>query len=301
MAHLFSPQNKHDPVGAIFPLLEMGAYEALWTRGEQSYKRIASLFASSPGAMPSQWVDESEASDAAHRVLEIFKKASVGGFNIRFNNTVEYPRRIRDADYPVELFYYQGFGDLLETPCVSVVGTRDPSQAGLKTAHSLSVSFIKSGWTVVSGLARGIDTQAHRSAIDAGGNTIAIIGTPLSVSYPKENSGLQRFIADQHLVISAVPTLRYYSQDWRVNRFFFPERNILMAALSSATVIVEASDTSGTLTQARAAIKQGRKLFIMENCLVNKDLKWPKKYLDKGAVVANSADQILACLENEDS
>ena len=111
--------------------------------------------------------------------------------------------------------------------------------------------------------------------LEEGGRTIGVIGTPLTSVYPKQNAALQEKIAQEHLLISQVPFKRYSEQDFRLNRSFFPERNVTMSALSDATIIVEASDTSGTLYQARAALRQKRKLFILNNCFENASLKWP--------------------------
>ena len=116
--------------------------------------------------------------------------------------------------------------------------------------------------------------RRHKAALDAGGQTIAVIGTPIGDIYPKENADLQEHIAENHLLISQVPVLRYGQQDYRSNRAFFPERNATMSALTEATIIVEAADTSGTLTQARAAVHQGRKLFILNSCFERDDIAW---------------------------
>src|SRR5258708_22667948 len=110
----------------------------------------------------------------------------------------------------------------------------------------------KEGFTVVSGLARGVDAAAHQAEIQAGGKTIAVIGTPLNRVYPKENSALQDRIAQNYLLISQVPVYRYSKQDYRRNRGFFPERNNTMSAFTDATIIVYARQTSVTLIQARA-------------------------------------------------
>ena len=118
-----------------------------------------------------------------------------------------------------------------------------------------------------------------------------MIGTPLSEVYPRENAALQRQIASEFLLISQVPVKRYERQDYRKNRLFFPERNITMSALSEATIIVEAGETSGTLIQARAALQQGRSLFILDNCF-RKGLTWPQKFADKGAVRVVDYDDI---------
>jgi DNA processing protein len=165
-----------------------------------------------------------------------------------------------------------------------VVGTRKPSAKGLLQAQDIVKNLSKDKFTIVSGLAAGVDTMAHVTAIENNAPTVAVIGTPLSQSYPKENAKLQEYIAKEHLLISQVPVCRYSEQNFRTNRFFFPERNITMSALTEATIIVEASDTSGTLIQARGAIKQGRKLFILERCFHQPGLKWPAHFEQQGAI-----------------
>ena len=102
-------------------------------------------------------------------------------------------------------------------------------------------------FTIVSGLAKGIDAAAHKTAIKQKGRTIAVLGTPLNTYYPKENSKLKNFIAHRHLLISQVPFVRYSKQSPFGNKLFFPERNKTMSALTEVTVIIEASGTSGTL------------------------------------------------------
>src|SRR3546814_13763105 len=117
---------------------------------------------------------------------------------------------------------------------------------------------------VVSGLARGIDSAAHRAAIARGGHTISVVGTPLGSCYPKENAELQEEIARDHLLISPVPVLRYAKQSPQHNRLFFPARNVTMSALTEATIIGEAAAPPDTLPQARAALPQGRKPYILQ-------------------------------------
>ena len=157
--------------------------------------------------------------------------------------------------------------------------------------------MVKRKLTVVSGLAAGIDTAAHTAAIaEPGGRTIAVIGTPLGTYYPRENRDLQDKIARDFLLITQVPILRYQQQAVPQNRLFFPERNITMSALTEATVIVEAGETSGTLTQARAALYQGRKLFILNSCFEREDLTWPARFAERGAIRVRDADDIWKAL-----
>ena len=149
---------------------------------------------------------------------------------------------------------------------------------------------------MVSGLARGIDAAAHAAAIARGGRTIAVVGTPLGTCYPKEHAELQETIARDHLLISQVPVLRYSKQAPQQNRLFFPERNATMSALTEGTIIVEAGETSGTLTQARAALHQGRKLFILDSCFNRTDISWPARFEAVGAIRVRTPEDIWNAL-----
>jgi DNA processing protein len=179
---------------------------------------------------------------------------------------------------------------------VAVVGSRKASSAGVERAARLARELVRREFTVVSGLAAGIDSAAHSAAIECGGCTIAVIGTPLGSYYPPENRSLQDQIAKEFLVISQVPVLRYRKQAPPLNRLFFPERNVTMSALTEATVIVEAGETSGTLTQARAAFHQGRKLFILDSWFSRKDLSWPARFEARGAIRVRAPDDIWKAL-----
>jgi DNA processing protein len=277
--------GSHEPSRfvAISPLLELGAYEALWARHGVTAKKLADLFRDHPNVLPSALVPHDQAMEMAHKVVAQLRGRRVERFGVRIHRAYEYPDRLRDARSPIELLYFQGVWELVETPSVAVVGTREPSEDGCARARKLARALVEDGRTVVSGLATGIDTAAHTAALDAGGKTIAVIGTPLGHYYPPENSELQDRIGREFLLITQVPVFRYSQQSPHLNRLFFPERNHTMSALTEATVIVEAGETSGSLIQARAAIEQGRKLFILDSCF-NRGLKWPEKFLERGAV-----------------
>ena len=280
------------PAKTISPLLELGAYEMLWLQNGASVKSIATRMQETAKVLPSELVNPTEALRTAHRALDVIQKKGIKQFGVRIHRAGEYPLKLRDARYPVELLYYRGFWDLVETRCIAVVGTRKPSQEGIQQARALVQYLGREKWTVVSGLAEGIDTVAHRTILEEGGNTIAVIGTPICDIYPKTNEALQNRIAAEHLVISQVPVLRYHQQIYKQNRLFFPERNITMSALTEGTIIVEAGNTSGTLIQAKAAIQQGRKLFIMDQCFRNPELTWPHKLEQHGAIRVKDFVQI---------
>lgn len=282
----------------ISPTREMAAYEALWSHKATTFKTIADVFRRSPGAMPSELVTEDEICTALSQVQEQFERASVHDFGIRVHGSEDYPDRLRDAAHPVELLYFRGWWDLIDAPKrIAIVGSRNVSDEGIRRTKRLVKLLVRDGFTIVSGLAKGVDTAAHTTAIENGGNTIAVIGTPITEYYPRENKELQDFIAEKHLLISQVPIWRYAAQDYRSNRLFFPERNATMSAVAQATVIVEASDTSGTLAQARAALQQGRKLFILDNCFRDPKLTWPARFQEKGAIRVTDIDDIKAALD----
>lgn len=285
-------------VDSLSPYREMIAYEALWKHEDASFKTIADMFRNAPNAVPSELVTPSEIAHYATVIEEIRERFQVERFGVRVRGLDEYPQKLRDARNPVEVLYYQGYWELVNTPSVAVVGSRKPSPQGVDRARKLARRLVNDGYTVVSGLAEGIDTAAHTQAINEGGNTIAVIGTPLSHVYPKSNASLQAQIREKYLLISQVPFKRYIDQDYRINRGFFPERNITMSALTQATVIVEASDTSGTLIQARAALAQGRKLFILDSCFQNKAITWPERYAQQGAIRVSDYDDIREHLKN---
>lgn len=182
-------------------------------------------------------------------------------------------------DDPDVTVFLAGNLDLLKSSAVSIVGTREVSEDGRLRAGRLARELSKSGIVVTSGLARGVDTAAHEAAIENRAHTIAVIGTPIDKAYPAENSELQELIYRDHLLLSQFPSGE------RVFQSNFPKRNRVMAALTDATVIVEASDTSGTLHQAAECQRLGRWLFIMKSVAENPGLKWPKKFIGKEKVV----------------
>jgi DNA processing protein len=293
---LIARMNSGPTVSSVSPRRELGAYEALWLEKGATFKSLAERFAADPSALPSDFVTAAIADARASEVLIKLSKAGVSRFGTRLNLTGNYPTKLRDARHPVEMLYFQGTWELTETRCIAVVGNRAATEDGLRRAAKISRALVEKGFTVVSGLAAGVDAAAHTAAIEAGGRTIAVIGTPIGVYYPKENEKLQRQIAKEFLLISQVPILRYASQHVQQNKLFFPERNVTMSALTEGTIIVEAGDTSGSLTQARAALQQRRKVFILDSCFERSDITWPAAYAKKGAIRVRELSDIWSAL-----
>ena len=282
----------------ISPFMEMGAYEHLWIQPKTTFKSLSSKFAKFPGSVPSDFVQDEEAYKCAKIVRNRFAHANIDQFGVLVHGAGEYPQKLRDAQNPVALLYYRGWWDLVASRSIAVIGSRNPNKDGLARTRQVVRELVKNSLTVVSGLAAGIDTMAHKTAIEENGNTFAVIGTPLSHIYPKENSELQNHLAKYQLVISQVPLMRYESQDYRFNRTFFPERNVTMSALTEATIIIEAGESSGALSQAQAAVNQNRKLFILDSCFRNVHITWPEIFEEKGAIRVKEYDDIAKHLPN---
>jgi len=199
-----------------------------------------------------------------------------------------------ESKYAPKVIFYKGSMDLpLPCPRVSIIGSRGASEEGLLEAKEISKRLIENRVTIVSGLAKGIDTAGHKTAIEIGGKTIAVIGTPLNRVYPKENTDLQEEIMKNHLVISQYPV----GHKTTPKDFVF--RNRTMALISDATVIVEAGDSSGSLHQGWETLRIGRPLFICKSVVQNNELKWPKEMIKYGAMELNEPLDILENLPSD--
>ena len=180
---------------------------------------------------------------------------------------------------------------LLKLPKIAIVGARKATQEGRRRAAKLARECAKAGVVVVSGLAEGIDYAAHTAAIESGGKTIAVVGTPLDAVYPAKHGDLQQQIYRDHLLVSQFT----WGQKFVPSNF--PERNRIMARLASATIIIEASDTSGSLHQAAESIAVGHAVFIAASVLENSKLTWPTRFLnDRSGLgrVLSDADDVIA-------
>lgn len=180
---------------------------------------------------------------------------------------------------PSQLFVAGDLSIMKSGPRVSVVGSREASDEGVRRAAKLARRLVKEGAVVVSGLATGIDTAAHKAAIEANGRTIGVIGTPLEKAYPASNRELQELMKRDHLVISQ------FAPGTRTFPSHFPDRNRTMALLSDATIIVEAGEKSGTIHQGWEAIRLGRGLFILESLASSRSYGWIEEFQNYGAIV----------------
>jgi DNA processing protein len=185
-----------------------------------------------------------------------------------------YPAQLRNIYDPPLLLFARGRVELLESPGIGIVGTRRPTPYGMAAAERLSADLVQAGLTIISGMARGIDTAAHKAALGAGGNTIAVLGCGADVLYPADNRRLFDDLAVRGLVASEFPLgTPAYPQN-------FPIRNRIISGLSAGVCIVEGAQYSGSGITARVAVEQGREVFAVPGNITSK-MSWGPNLLIK--------------------
>jgi DNA processing protein len=201
----------------------------------------------------------------------------------------DYPENLRSVHDRPPLIFLAGGLQPNDARSVAVVGARHASPEGLDRAAATAEHLVQHNFTVISGLAAGIDTAAHTAALDAGGRTVAVIGTGLSHAYPPQNARLQRRIAEHHAVISQ------FDPQTPPSRQTFPARNATMSGIALATVVVEASYRSGARGQAHRALNHGRPVFLAPGLL---EQHWARDLARRpGVHVAASANAITETVE----
>lgn len=203
----------------------------------------------------------------------------------------EYPTNLR-AIYNRPPFLFID-GSLLESDstAISIVGTREASPDGIRAAHDLATSLSDAGVTIVSGLAKGIDASAHEAALDAGGRTIAVLGTGINRTYPAVNKALARRIAED----GQGGLVSQFWPDTPPTRATFPLRNAVTSGLAQGSVVIEAGPTSGAKMQARLCLEHGKRLFLIRSLVMQQE--WAQKYAQKpGTTVVDDVRDIVEVL-----
>ncbi|PIG91194.1 DNA-processing protein DprA [Gloeocapsopsis sp. IPPAS B-1203] len=216
--------------------------------------------------------------------------------NINFWTPVDtdYPQLLLEIPSPPPILYYRGNVDLQENfgqkSLISIVGTRNPSEYGKRWTRKLSTTLARNGFTVVSGLADGIDTEAHHSCLAAGGRTIAVLGTGVDIVYPSRNRDLYQQILHQGLVVSEYPAKT------PPDRAHFPRRNRIIAGLTRAVLVLEAPTRSGALITAHYANEFCRDVYALPGSLDNPRSLGCLELLHKGAGAILGEDSLLEML-----
>lgn len=207
----------------------------------------------------------------------------------------DYPRLLRETPSPPPILYYRGEVDLQENlgqkPLVSIVGTRKPTEYGIRWTRQISTALAKNGFTVVSGMAEGIDTESHLATMKAGGRTLAVLGTGVDVIYPQKNRDLYKQILTSGLVLSEYPTKT------PPDRTHFPRRNRIIAGLTRAVLVMEAPIKSGALITAQYANEFGRDVYALPGRLDDQPSQGCLKLLYQGAApILRELDELLKML-----
>ena len=215
---------------------------------------------------------------------EIRRAEELGCRIISFNDP-DYPSLLRHIPDPPPYLYVRGRFPLFENG-IAVVGARKASGYGMAAARRLAGELAAMGWTIVSGLARGIDTAAHKGALEGGGRTVAVMGSGFAEIYPPENRDLFERICDQGAVISE------FSVNEPPNAYNFPSRNRIISGMTLGTVVVEASSRSGSLITARLAAEQGREVFAVPGSIHSHTSQGTHSLLKQGAKLVTSVEDI---------
>ncbi len=222
------------------------------------------------------------------------------GLDVRTVLDDTYPPNLLSIhNRPPWLFFQGAWDSVRDSRAVAVVGTRQATDEGIRRAHRLSRELVEAGFSVFSGMARGIDTAAHIAALQAGGRTVAVMGTGIHVRYPRENARLADSIvaAGSSLVSQFLPAQP-------PTKWTFPARNVVMSGLALATAVVEAGETSGAKMQAEAALLHGRSVFLPSSLVAAHG--WARRLVETGirdsrAVEVGSTDDIVKRLTLDES
>jgi len=197
---------------------------------------------------------------------------------------------LNDLQIPPAELYAIGGAAVLAKPRVAIVGTRNSTAYGERIARSLTRALVRAGVTVISGMARGIDGVSHRTALEEGGDTVAVLGTGIDVPYPVGHRQLHRAIAERGLVVSENPP------GMKAHQGAFPKRNRIIAALAPVTIVIEAGFRSGALNTASQALELGRTVAAVPGPIDSDQSRGSNQLLRDGAVLIAAADDALTLL-----
>ncbi len=267
---------------ARFRLLEAhfgGDMERAWNAS------LRELRGTGVGGQVAQAIADARQSIVPQRELERLAEAGVEALAW---HDAKYPERLREiADAPPVL-YVRGTLPVQEEPAVAVVGTRRPTDYGYRVTADLCAALAGRGITVVSGLALGIDSRAHKSTLDAGGRTVAVLGNGLDTVYPRENLRLaERIVGEGGAVVSE------FALGVRPEASNFPRRNRIISGITLGTLITEAGETSGTRWTVYHALEQNREIFCVPGSIYSETSKLTNRLIREGAKLVNNVNDIL--------
>jgi DNA processing protein len=230
---------------------------------------------------------------SARRSLDLdaeLARLNEAGVSVLTWQDAEYPAHLLEIPSPPIVLYIRGRLERSDRRGAAIVGTRNPTPYGQAVARDLATALAVHGVTVISGMARGIDSLAHRAALDAGGRTLAVLGSGLDEIYPPEHRGLAQEIAEQGALLTEYPL------GTRPEAGNFPVRNRIVAGLARAVVVVEAGEASGALITAEFAADQGRDVFSVPGSIYSRASRGTNRLLAQGATPLVSPEEVLSAL-----
>jgi DNA processing protein len=238
-----------------------------------------------------QFVGDGRARAAAEEEIARVEKA---GGSILTREDPEYPERLLEIYDPPVVLWLRGDRTLLARPGIAVVGTRQPTPYGVGMAEVLSRDLANRRMAILSGMARGVDTAAHKAAIQAGGRTVAVWGTGIDVIYPKENKRLaEEIVASGGAIVSEYPLGTFPAPQ------NFPIRNRILSGMSVGVLVIEAGEYSGTRITARCALEQGRDVFAVPGNVTNKNAWGPNTLIKQGAKLTATWEDVWEDLPSQ--
>ena len=226
----------------------------------------------------------------ARHVVDVDRELKIcesGGVSIVTDSDDVYPRLLREIHDPPGILFVRGTLQTRDALSIAIVGTRHATRYGHQQASRLAASLARAGFTIVSGLARGIDAAAHRGALEAGGRTVAVLGSGVLNIYPPEHASLADDVAKQGAVISELPP------GMPPMSGSFPQRNRLVTGISLGVIVVEAATRSGALISASHAMDQGREVFAVPGHIDNRVARGTHRLIRDGATLIESVDDVL--------
>jgi DNA processing protein len=242
-------------------------------------------------AQSAQFVFEGKARAAAEDEL---KRVAEAGGSVLTPEEEAYPERLREIYDPPAVLWIRGNVELLARPGIAVVGTRQPSPYGAGMAELLSRDLANRRLVILSGMARGVDTAAHKGAIEAGGKTVAVWGTGIDVIYPKENKKLaESIVASGGTIVSEYPLGTFPAPQ------NFPIRNRILSGMSVGVLVIEAAEYSGTRITARCAMEQNRDVYAVPGNVTNKNAWGPNTLIKQGAKLTATWEDVWEDLPSQ--
>jgi DNA processing protein len=238
----------------------------------------ASLTELEGAGLPAEGAQSIATGRSVELALDESAKAAAAGIRCVALDDTEYPLRLRQIYDPPLVLYIRGNVEVLSKPGIAVIGTRHPTPYGIGMAERLACDLAARNVLIISGLARGVDTAAHRGAVSAKGKTVAVLGTGVDVTYPKENSRLaDQILSTGGALISEFPMGTFAAPQ------NFPIRNRIISGMSFGVLVVEAAEYSGTRITARCALDQNREVFAVPGNVTNKNSWGPNTLIKQGA------------------